>query len=63
MDQRNPGRYPEIVHVQAPRGMNRALDRLADQQHTTKSALVRQTLLREINTAGVPLGDVGHGRG
>jgi hypothetical protein len=53
----NQGRFPEIVHVQTPLGMNRALDQLATQLHMTKSELIRRTLLREVSTAGVPLGE------
>jgi hypothetical protein len=52
----NKGRFPEIVHIQTPLGMNRALDRLATQRHMTKSELIRRTLLREVVTAGLPLG-------
>jgi hypothetical protein len=61
MDSPTQGRFPEVVHVQAPRGMNRALDRLADQHHTTKSAFVRTVLLREVTSAGVSLRQVTDG--
>ncbi len=65
MDAHNPGRFPEILHVQAPRGLNQALDRLANQQHMTRSELVRRALLREVTDAGVSLGEpegiVSHG--
>jgi hypothetical protein len=50
----DPGRFPEIVHVQAPKGLNQALDRLATQ---TRSELIRRTLLPEAISAGVPLGE------
>jgi len=56
MHAHNPGRFPEILHVQAPRGLNQALDRLASQQHMTRSELVRRALLREVTDAGVSLG-------
>ena len=56
MDAHNPGRFPEILHVQAPRGLNQALDRLANQQHMTRSELIRRALLREVAAAGVSLG-------
>jgi predicted transcriptional regulator len=55
MDSYNQGRFPEIVHVQAPRGLNQALDHLATQQHMTRSELVRRALLREVTAAGVSL--------
>jgi hypothetical protein len=57
MDSHNPGRFPEIVHVQTPRGVNQALERLADRQHMTKSELVRRALLREVAAAGMPLSE------
>jgi hypothetical protein len=57
MDAHNPGLFPEIVHVQAPRGLNPALDRFANQQHMTRSELVRRALLREVTDAGVSLGE------
>ena len=59
MDSYNQGRFPEIVHVQAPRGLNRALEQLATQRHMTRSEFVRRTLLREVESAGVPLSESG----
>jgi hypothetical protein len=47
----------EIVHAQAQMGQNQALDWRATQQHTTAAELIRRTLLREVNSAGVPLGE------
>jgi hypothetical protein len=57
MDEHNPGRFPEIVHLQAPRGLNQALDRLASQQHMTRSEFVRRVLLSKVTDAGVSLGE------
>jgi hypothetical protein len=55
MDSCNTG--TEIVHAQAQRGQSQALDWLATQQHTTASELIRRTLLLEVISAGVPLGE------
>jgi hypothetical protein len=55
VDRNNSGRFPEVVYVQAPAGLNRALDQVAAKQHTTRSELVRRTLMREVATAGVAL--------
>jgi predicted transcriptional regulator len=55
MDSHNPGRFREIVHVQAPRGMNHALDQLANQRHMTRSEFIRRTLLREVEASGTSL--------
>ena len=55
MDTNNSGRFPEVVHVQAPSGLNRALDELAARQRTTRSELVRRVLIREAEAAGVKL--------
>jgi hypothetical protein len=41
--------------VQAPSGLNRALDELAARQRTTRSELVRRVLIREAEAAGVKL--------
>jgi hypothetical protein len=48
-------RFPETVRLVAPAGMSAALDELAGRQHTTRSELVRQTLLVALTTAGVSL--------
>ena len=57
MDSTTQGRFPEIIHLQAPLGMNRALDQLATQRHMTKSEFVRRTLLGAVAAAGVQLGE------
>jgi hypothetical protein len=56
MDSQSPGRFPEIIHIQTPSGMNRAFNQLASQRHQTKSECVRRALLRELADAGVVLG-------
>ena len=61
MDSYNQGRFPEILHLQTPRGTNRALHQLASKRHQTKSECVRRVLLREFADAGVPLGEFEHG--
>jgi hypothetical protein len=53
----NPGRFSEIVHVRGPNGLNQTLEQPATQQHATRSELIRRTLLREVISAGVPLGE------
>jgi hypothetical protein len=55
MESHNPGMFPEIVHVQAPRGMNEALEQLATQRHMTRSEFVRRILLREVEASGASL--------
>jgi hypothetical protein len=49
------GRFPEQVQFVAPRGINAALDRLADKLHRTKSELARQAVLRDLEANGVPI--------
>ena len=53
MDSSNTG----TEHAQVQRGQNQALDRLATQQHTTASELIRRTLLLEVTSYGVLLGE------
>jgi predicted transcriptional regulator len=48
-------KFPERLSLQAPRGLGRALDELAGRQHSTRSEVVRRTLLREVEAAGLKL--------
>jgi predicted transcriptional regulator len=50
-------RFPEQVQFVAPRGINAALDRLADRLHRTKSELARQAVLHVLEVNGVKLSD------
>jgi predicted transcriptional regulator len=47
--------FPERLYLQAPRGLNRALDELAWKQRTTRAEVVRRALMREVESNGVPL--------
>jgi hypothetical protein len=53
----NAGRFSKIVHVQGPNGLNQTLEQPATQQYATRSGLIRRTPLREVISAGVPLGE------
>jgi predicted transcriptional regulator len=54
-EQRRETRFPEVLRLVAPRGINAALDELAAKQHTTRSEVVRRALLREVEANGVQL--------
>jgi len=47
--------FPERLHSRVPEGLGRALDAIAARQHTTKSEVVRRTLLRELEANGLQL--------
>jgi hypothetical protein len=47
--------FPERMHLLTPRGLGRALDTIAAKQHTTRSEVIRRTLLREVESNGVQL--------
>ena len=47
--------FPERLHLVAPRGISAALDELASRQHRTKSEIVRQVILRELEANGLQL--------
>lgn len=54
-ERERPSRFQEILHQRVPAGFNAALQELAAQQHTTRSEVVRQALLREVRNAGLEL--------
>jgi hypothetical protein len=43
-------RFPELLQLRLPRGSNAALNKLATKHHQTKSELVRQAILRMLET-------------
>ena len=46
-------RFPELIQLRLPRGINAALDELASKLHRSKSEIVRQAILREIASGGI----------
>lgn len=48
-------RFPELLQIKLPAGVNKALDRLATAQHRTKSEVVRRAVLDEIAAHGLPI--------
>ncbi|MGC1180553.1 MAG: ribbon-helix-helix protein, CopG family [Methyloceanibacter sp.] len=56
MTEKSNGRvFPERFNLKVPQGFSRALAELADKQHTTRSEVVRQALLREVEANGLQL--------
>ena len=49
--------FPERLYLEGPRGLNRALDELDSKQRTTRSELIRCSLMRQILDAGVLLNE------
>jgi hypothetical protein len=50
-------RFPDRLNLKLPVGLAHALGELAARQRTTMSDVLRQTLIREVESAGVSLGD------
>jgi hypothetical protein len=50
-------RFPDRFNLKLPAGLAHALGELAARQRTTMSEVVRQTLIREVESAGVSLGE------
>ena len=49
-------RFPDRFNLKLPAGLAHALGELAAKQRTTMSEVVRQALIREVESAGVSLG-------
>ena len=46
---------PELLQIRVPRGMRKALDKLARRTFEDRSTIVRQILLRELDAAGISI--------
>ena len=47
--------FPERLGLRLPRGLGDALAEVAARQHTTRSEVIRQTLIREVEAHGLTL--------
>jgi predicted transcriptional regulator len=53
MADQHRSRFPAVLRLRLPEGVNEALDALANQRRQTRSEVVRQVLLRELEARGV----------
>jgi hypothetical protein len=53
----SPRRFPELIRVRSPRGMQAALQAAAARRHTSPAEVVRQAVLQALRADGIDLRD------